>query len=202
MTAINEMLQQPFGQAIGWALLQFVWQGTLIALLTAALLAALRRSGPDVRYVVSTIALALMLTMPVVTVVQTLSSAPLRCGKGRARRSRRRWRRASTRPPRRPLSPAPPVLQRQRPHLPSRRAGRSTSGCRCSFLRLARGRRAVDAAAVQRLDVGAADEIARRPPRAGGPAAAARRLMRRCTSAARSGSWSRRASPCRPSSAG
>lgn len=76
MTAINEMLQQPFGQAIGWALLQFVWQGTLIALLTAVLLAALRRSGPDVRYVVSTIALALMLTMPVVTVVQTLAAAP------------------------------------------------------------------------------------------------------------------------------
>ena len=63
----------PSAQAIGWALLQFVWQGTLIALLTAALLAALRRSGPDVRYVVSTIALALMLTMPVVTVVQTLA---------------------------------------------------------------------------------------------------------------------------------
>ena len=63
----------PSAQAIGWALLQFVWQGTLIALLTAVLLAALRRSGPDVRYVVSTIALALMLTMPVVTVVQTLA---------------------------------------------------------------------------------------------------------------------------------
>ena len=74
MTAINEMLQQPFGQAIGWALLQFVWQGTFVALLTAALLAALRRSGPDVRYVVSTIALALMLTMPVVTVVQMLAA--------------------------------------------------------------------------------------------------------------------------------
>jgi beta-lactamase regulating signal transducer with metallopeptidase domain len=76
MTAINEMLQQPFGQAIGWALLQFVWQGTLIALLTAALLTALRRSGPDVRYVVSTIALALMLTVPVVTVVHTVQTMP------------------------------------------------------------------------------------------------------------------------------
>ena len=75
MTAINGMLQQPFSHAIGWALLQFVWQGTLIAALTAVLLAALRRSGPDVRYVVSTIALALMLTTPVVTVVQTLSAS-------------------------------------------------------------------------------------------------------------------------------
>jgi beta-lactamase regulating signal transducer with metallopeptidase domain len=75
MTAINEMLQQPLAQAIGWALLQFVWQGTLIAVLTALLLAALRRSGPDVRYVVSAIALALMLTVPVVTVMQTLGAA-------------------------------------------------------------------------------------------------------------------------------
>jgi beta-lactamase regulating signal transducer with metallopeptidase domain len=75
MTAINEMLQQPLSQAIGWALLQFVWQGTSIAVVTAAVLAALRRSGPDVRYVVSTIALALMLTTPVVTVVQTLAAA-------------------------------------------------------------------------------------------------------------------------------
>ena len=75
MSAINEMLQQPFSQAVGWALLQFVWQGTLIAVLTAALLAALRRSGADVRYVVATIALAVMLTTPVVTVVQTLATS-------------------------------------------------------------------------------------------------------------------------------
>ena len=88
MTAINEMLQQPFGQAIGWALLQFVWQGTLIALMTGGLLTALRRSGPDVRYVVSTIALALMLTVPVVTVVQAVetmtSSAPVPEGQRQA----------------------------------------------------------------------------------------------------------------------
>jgi beta-lactamase regulating signal transducer with metallopeptidase domain len=76
MTTINEMLQQPFARAVGWTLLQFVWQGTLIALVTGVVLAALRRSGPDVRYVVATIALALMLTTPIVTVVQTLASVP------------------------------------------------------------------------------------------------------------------------------
>src|ERR687897_471802 len=70
----NDMLQQPVAQAIAWALLQFVWQGALIAVLTAALLFALRRGAADVRYVVSTIALSLMLTMPVVTTVQTLGS--------------------------------------------------------------------------------------------------------------------------------
>ena len=44
--------QEPAAQAIGWALLQFVWQGTLIGALTAVILAALRRSDADVRYVV------------------------------------------------------------------------------------------------------------------------------------------------------
>ena len=53
---------QPAAQAIGWALLQFVWQGALIGALTAVTLVALRRSAADVRYVVSTIALCLMLT--------------------------------------------------------------------------------------------------------------------------------------------
>ena len=71
MSAIDVMLQQPAAQAIGWALVQFVWQGAVIGLLTAVLLTALRRAAADVRYVVSTIALALMLTMPVVTAVQS-----------------------------------------------------------------------------------------------------------------------------------
>jgi bla regulator protein blaR1 len=74
MIGIDEMFRQPVAQALGWALLQFVWQGALVGLLTAALLTILRRSAADVRYVVSTVALALMLTMPVVTTIQTLTS--------------------------------------------------------------------------------------------------------------------------------
>ncbi|MGH9308969.1 MAG: M56 family metallopeptidase [Vicinamibacterales bacterium] len=69
MTAID-ILQQPIAQAVGWALLQFVWQGTLIGLVTAALFAALRRSAADIRYLVGTIAMSLMLTMPIVTTMQ------------------------------------------------------------------------------------------------------------------------------------
>ncbi len=71
MTAIEQLFQQPAAQAIGWALLQFVWQGALVGLLSAIALVALRRSAADVRYVVATIGLALMLTMPTVTAVQT-----------------------------------------------------------------------------------------------------------------------------------
>ena len=71
MTAIEQLFQQPVAQAIGFALLQFVWQGALVGVLSAGALVALRRSAADVRYVVGTIGLALMLTMPTVTAVQT-----------------------------------------------------------------------------------------------------------------------------------
>src|SRR5512134_3520213 len=74
MNAIEDLLQQPAAQAIGWALLQFVWQGALVGLLTAAALVALRRSAADVRYVVATIGLSLMLTMPAVTALQAWRS--------------------------------------------------------------------------------------------------------------------------------
>src|SRR3982750_1231046 len=70
MPAIEMLLRQPAAQAVGWALLQFVWQGAAIGALTALALFALRRSASDVRYVVASIGLALMLTLPVVTGVQ------------------------------------------------------------------------------------------------------------------------------------
>ncbi len=71
MTGIDAVLHQPAAQAVGWALLHFVWQGALIGALTALVLLTLRRSAADVRYVVSAIGLAVMLTLPVVTGVQT-----------------------------------------------------------------------------------------------------------------------------------
>jgi bla regulator protein blaR1 len=75
MSAIETLLRQPAAHAIGLALLHFVWQGTLVGALTAAVLTALRRSAADVRYVVSTIALSLMLTLPAVTALQSWQSA-------------------------------------------------------------------------------------------------------------------------------
>ena len=70
MHAIEPLLRQPAAQAVGWALLQFLWQGAAIGVLTAIALAALRRSAADVRYVLATIGLALMLTLPIVTGAQ------------------------------------------------------------------------------------------------------------------------------------
>ena len=71
MNAIDLLLQQPAVEVVGSALLQFIWQGALIGIFTALALFALRRSAADVRYVVSVIGLSLMLTMPVMTGVQT-----------------------------------------------------------------------------------------------------------------------------------
>ena len=70
MSVIDLLARQPVAQAIGWALLQFVWQGAVLGVLTALVLAALRRSAPDIRYVVASIALAVMATLPIVTAVQ------------------------------------------------------------------------------------------------------------------------------------
>ncbi len=75
MTAIEHLLREPAAQAIGWALLHFVWQGTLVGALTAIALATLRKGAADVRYVVAAIGLSLMVTLPVVTAIQLWRSA-------------------------------------------------------------------------------------------------------------------------------
>ena len=76
MTAIENLLRQPAAQAMGWALLHFIWQGALIGALTALALGALRKGAADVRYVVATIGLSLMLTLPAVTAAQLWRSMP------------------------------------------------------------------------------------------------------------------------------
>jgi beta-lactamase regulating signal transducer with metallopeptidase domain len=78
MSAIPELgtlLESSLAQAVGWALLQFIWQGALVGVVSAIALAALRRSGADVRYVVATISMSLLLTLPVVGVIQELNGA-------------------------------------------------------------------------------------------------------------------------------
>ena len=57
-------------KAIGWALLQFVWQGALVGALTAGVLACLRRGAADVRYVVSCLGLVVMITLPIATAIE------------------------------------------------------------------------------------------------------------------------------------
>jgi TonB family protein len=60
-------LAGPLVHAVGLALLQFVWQGAAIGLITAAVLAALRTATPHVRYFVACTSLLAMAAMPVGT---------------------------------------------------------------------------------------------------------------------------------------
>ena len=68
-------MRQPIAQAIGWALLQFVWQGAVLGVLTAVGCWRFAASAADIRYVVATIGLALMLTLPIVTALQSLEGS-------------------------------------------------------------------------------------------------------------------------------
>jgi TonB family protein len=57
----------PLGLALNSALLHLVWQGVVVAFLLWIVLAALRKSPSNARYVVSCAALALLAVLPVVT---------------------------------------------------------------------------------------------------------------------------------------
>ena len=54
-------------QALGWSLIHFLWQGTLIALALESALVGLRNRSADARYLVRCAALTLMAAAPVVT---------------------------------------------------------------------------------------------------------------------------------------
>ena len=49
MTAIGTLLEHPYMQALAWALVHFIWQGTLIALAAKALLSVWARQVSNLR---------------------------------------------------------------------------------------------------------------------------------------------------------
>lgn len=67
MKFITELLALPIFQAIGAALLHFLWQGALVALLVASLSVLLQKRSANVRYLVACAGLASMLVLPLIT---------------------------------------------------------------------------------------------------------------------------------------
>jgi len=76
MNALETLLSKPLFQALGWALVHFIWQGALVALLYAGLASALRRRAANVRYAVACAAMLLMLALPAATGFIIAQSAP------------------------------------------------------------------------------------------------------------------------------
>lgn len=76
MIDIQDFLAQPAFRALGFALLHFLWQGTLAALLFAACNIALRQSTARVRYAVGCLFPMVFLALPVLTFAALLFRAP------------------------------------------------------------------------------------------------------------------------------
>lgn len=69
MNGLETLLANPFLQALGWALVHFIWQGAAVALLYAGLATLLRRRAANLRYSVACMAMLVMLALPVATVL-------------------------------------------------------------------------------------------------------------------------------------
>jgi beta-lactamase regulating signal transducer with metallopeptidase domain len=68
-------LNGPVAEAVGWALLHLIWQGTVVAAILAAVLALLDRRSANARYVASCAALALLLILGVATGIRAYEPA-------------------------------------------------------------------------------------------------------------------------------
>ncbi|HUT56621.1 MAG TPA: M56 family metallopeptidase, partial [Phycisphaerae bacterium] len=77
MTAIEQILTQPWSQRLGWSLLHFLWQGIVIAALLSVAMTALRRRSANLRYALACMALVVMVAAPVATFC-VISAGPTR----------------------------------------------------------------------------------------------------------------------------
>jgi ankyrin repeat protein/type II secretory pathway component GspD/PulD (secretin)/beta-lactamase regulating signal transducer with metallopeptidase domain len=64
---LENILSQEIVQKLGWTLLHFIWQATAAALLLGILLAVLRKSSANLRYIVACAALGLIVLLPIIT---------------------------------------------------------------------------------------------------------------------------------------
>jgi beta-lactamase regulating signal transducer with metallopeptidase domain/predicted nucleic acid-binding Zn-ribbon protein len=70
---MNSMMAE-FVAILGWALINFLWQGLAIGMAAALLLTVLRNARPQARYAVACIALACCLVLPIASIVHALQS--------------------------------------------------------------------------------------------------------------------------------
>ena len=75
MSTLENIISQQVIQKLGWTLIHFLWQGTVIALLLAILLKLLHKSTPNLRYIVACSVLGIVALLPVIT-MQLVSISP------------------------------------------------------------------------------------------------------------------------------
>jgi prepilin-type processing-associated H-X9-DG protein len=67
METLADVLSEQTTQRIGWTLLHFLWQGTVVMALTWCVLKILHKTSSNTRYTAACIALALMVLAPIIT---------------------------------------------------------------------------------------------------------------------------------------
>ena len=74
MSVVESLVASPFFQALGWALVHFIWQGAVVAALYAVARVVLRQASSNARYAVGCAAILLMLLLPATTLVLSYPS--------------------------------------------------------------------------------------------------------------------------------
>lgn len=78
MTGLSELLRHPVAESLGWSLLHFAWQGAIIGVAVAIILASMRRVSAGTRYAVAIAGLLFMVATPASTTVwRLMAHAPL-----------------------------------------------------------------------------------------------------------------------------
>lgn len=74
MSSLDTLLSTPLAYHLGWTLVHFLWQGTLVGALYACLRYVLQDSTPESRYWLSLGTLALLAALPVITFIHLLAN--------------------------------------------------------------------------------------------------------------------------------
>ena len=69
MKALLKLSALPLIHHLGWTLLHFLWQGTLVALLLACVLGSIRSQESRLRYLIACAGLAIMVALSITTFV-------------------------------------------------------------------------------------------------------------------------------------
>src|SRR5262249_21362151 len=69
-------------EVLGWALIHFTWQGTLVALSLSGVLRMLRGASTNARYAAACVAMLLMLSLPLLTITIIGLSTPDKTASG------------------------------------------------------------------------------------------------------------------------
>ena len=68
MGTLQNIFQEEIVQRLGWTLVHFVWQATVVAVILAIVLRLLRKYSANLRYLIACLALILIVLMPAITI--------------------------------------------------------------------------------------------------------------------------------------